>query len=145
MCEWLKQAVLKRTHTPSENAGSITYSRTTFAKSDNYAAVGVKCAAPYAALYAAEPGFTPAPFLVLPRTVLQTPEEQLAQFAERAQLAIWLIGSAPSIEAVALAENIYERAFEGARSLGHRLAVRPTVEGWRFVPTPLLRMKRRTG
>jgi hypothetical protein len=77
--------------------------------------------------------------------VLQTPEEQLAQFAERAQLAIWLIGSAPSIEAVALAENIYERAFEGARSFGHRLAIKPTVEGWRLVPTPLLRMKRRTG
>jgi hypothetical protein len=76
---------------------------------------------------------------------LQTPEEKLIQFAERAQLALWLIGSAPSIEAVALAENIYERAFEGARSLGHRLAVRPTVEGWRLVPTPLPRMKRRAG
>ena len=86
------------------------------------------------------------PTLVPPKIVrLQTPEEKLIQFAERAQLAIWLIDSAPSIEAVALAENIYERAFEGARSLGHRLAIRPTVEGWRLVPTPLPRMNRRTG
>jgi hypothetical protein len=45
----------------------------------------------------------------------QTPEEKLAQFAERAQLGIWLADAASSTEAVALAQNIYESARDGAR------------------------------
>jgi len=61
----------------------------------------------------------------------------LAQFSERAQLGVWLTDGASSPEAAALAQNIYEIAFDGVRSLGHRLVVRPTAEGWRLIPVLL--------
>src|SRR6266576_2307773 len=56
--------------------------------------------------------------LTLRVTPLQTPDEKLAPFADRAQLAVWLSDIAASPEAAALAQNIYERAFDGVRSLG---------------------------
>jgi|SRR6266403_3588832 len=64
----------------------------------------------------------------------QTPDERLAQLSERAQLGVWLsdVGSSP--KAAALAQNIYEKALDGARCLGHRFVVRTTVEGWRLIP-----------
>ena len=67
----------------------------------------------------------------------QTLDEKLAQFAERAQLGVWLVDLASTPEAAALAQKVYEIALDGARSLGHRLAVRPTVEGWRLIPVLL--------